>query len=238
MSRQARHVVRTMSGRVGRSKSRDLSGKYDEEFQFLKRTVRAFEEFSGEDGTMTRHNMEAAVMSLAVGSDEGLPWQLAPLLWRLMDGDREGRVTLKEFVVGQQLLQAASTAADFREDEPTCKEIEELCWRALDVHRDGIVSRSELAILVRLMLHLGAVDEVVMKEIKLSWVSREVWHNRTGRGRSSTVPLEAIDYYMHLYDLDGDGRISRDEFSKCNALQHNFWLLLTKPELKPIFLSR
>lgn len=205
-----------------------------------EQAIRIFNMFAAEDGTLPYAELSAAVQICSMGrSDEGLPFVLGPFLWRLMNkGQHERGATFGEFVVGQELLSTAKTG-DIRTDEATRRAIEELCWRALTANtRDGPVGRAELSVLVRTMLHLDALDAEAFEEINGTWMAKKVRMQRSGNGFFTTFPLEAIEYYMRMCDPNGDGIISRENFSKCSSLQHNFWLLVSKQELEPIFLVR
>lgn len=207
---------------------------------FRSRAARTFEMFVSEDGKLSFGDVLSAVQIHSIGlMDEGMPLVLGPLLWRLMGkGEHDGGATLEEFMHGQELLIIARSG-DLRSDKPTKDAIEELCWRALTANRgDGPIGRAELSVMIRRMLHLDALDSAALEEINRTWAAKKVRMHKTGCGYYTTFPQEAIEYYMRMYDLDGDDVISRDDFSKCNSLQHNFWLLLSKPELDPISLVR
>lgn len=209
------------------------------EESFRRRAVRTFEIFAAEDGKLAFADVVAAVQIYSVGRfDEGLPLVLGSLLWRLMGkSENDEGATLEEFMVGQELL-ATARSGDLRSDEPTKHAIEELCWRALTANGDGPVGRAELSVMVRRMLHLDGLDSKAFDEISRTWAAKKVRMNKTGNGYFTTFPQEATEYYMHMCDLDGDGVISREDFSKCSSFQHNFWLLLSKSELEPISLVR
>lgn len=210
------------------------------EESFRSRAARTFQMFVSEDGKLSFGDVLAAVQIHSIGRmDEGMPLVLGPLLWRLMGkGEHDGGATLEEFMHGQELLTIARSG-NLQSDRPTKDAIEELCWRALTANRGDVpIGRAELSVMIRRMLHLDALDSAAWEEINRTWVAKKVRMHKTGCGYYTTFPQEAIEYYMRMYDLDGDGVISRDDFSKCSSLQHNFWLLLTKPELDPISLVR
>merc|ERR1712183_491199 len=99
-------------------------------------------------------------------------------------------------------------------------ELGELCWRALDVDGDGVVTRQELSAAVGLMLRVGAIDPEDLKRFnQMRQAKRMVRKAIRGRAGYGSAQQEAVQYYMSMYDANGDGKISLGEFMKCSALQ-------------------
>eukprot|EP00927_Polykrikos_kofoidii_P076491 TRINITY_DN73577_c0_g1_i1.p1 TRINITY_DN73577_c0_g1~~TRINITY_DN73577_c0_g1_i1.p1 ORF type:complete len:304 (-),score=52.40 TRINITY_DN73577_c0_g1_i1:45-956(-) len=223
----ARGVVRMLATRTGVDSD-----------AFMRRSRDAYMRAAGSHAVLGQAEVDHAMRELAVMTkvDEETLLKMGPLLFRLLDADRDGTVTLKEFLMGQALLFAAAHAGG-------AAELGELCWRALDVDGDGTVTRSELDTAVHLMLEVGAIDPEDLQRIKQirnekSQIARAM-KQAMGRGSSGYVSLrsEAVRYYMSMYDTNGDGKISRQEFMRCSALQNNFLRLLRTESAKPIFLA-
>lgn len=199
---------------------------------FIVRAQAAYAAALGPDERELRiAGVERAVHRFALPGHEDLMPQLVTMLFRLLDEDRNGVVTLKEFVLGQALLYAAAIAK-------STVELDELCWRALDIDGDGSVSRMELQEAVHLMLQLGAVrhKDIQQPVLAASRGPSEQSRRRVGQPRTEE---ELVDYYMEMYCASGPGgRISRAEFARHEALRENFWLLLTSPPFKAVFLAQ
>jgi len=203
---------------------------------FMRRAREAYVRAAGSRAVLGPAELDHATRELAVTTtaqeyEESL-LQLGPLLFCLLHADQDGPVILEEFLMCQALLFAAAYAGG-------APEFGELCWRALDMDGSGMVSRQELSAAVDLMLRFGAMDP---EDLQRLWLMRQAKRpvkqalgERWGYG---STRLEALDYYMSTYDIDGDGNISCQEFMKCTAaLQNNFLRLLRSENAKPIFLA-
>lgn len=200
---------------------------------FMQQARDVYRRAAGSKAVLGPAEVDHAMREMVVTSktDEETLLQMVPLLFRLLDADRDGMVTVGEFLMGQALLLAAAYAGG-------ASELGELCWHALDIDGDGIVTRQELGAAVDLMLRVGAIDpEDVLKIALMKQAKRAVKHSLGGRFGYGSTRLEAANYYMSMYDTNGDGRISRQEFTRCSALQNSFLRLLKSENARPIFLA-
>lgn len=223
---EVRRVVRTISTNTGRDPD-----------AWVMRAREAFSAVAGPDGTLGSEEVHNALeMLMASCGDVGLPWELAPLLFRLLDADHDGRVTLKDFLMGQALLFSAARSG-------SAQQLGEVCWRALDIAGSGSISSREMGVAVGLMLQLGSIDPKHLSQIKARLGAKQIarsddWAKKGRKGRSvGTLQLEAVQFYMEMYDPAGKGNVTRKEFERCGALQENFRRMLTNEKLTPIFLA-
>lgn len=195
---------------------------HSSEDKWMQQIRDALTDVARPDGTLGHEELSNAVRQVASNEGhDGIALEMAPLLFRVLDAsyaDGERRLTLNELLVGQELLCAAMRSGGGGE-------LDDACWHALDTDDNGSLTKEELSVAVRLMVRLGAVEEVDMKEIMAS----------VPQGAADDVLLCAVNYYMSKYDIDNDGAISRDEFSKCNKLQANFRRVLTGKTAAPVF---
>lgn len=219
---EVRRVVKTISTNTRRDPD-----------AWVARARAAFSAVARPDGTLRREEVVEVIERLmASGSDQSLPWELAPLLFRLLDADRDGGVTLKDFLLGQALLFAAARRGSM-------EQLSEVCWRSIDIAGDDVISKNELAVAVSLMLHLDAVDPDHLAEIKARLAAKHVRRMKSKNAPSpGNISLEAVAFYMDMYDPNSTGYIMREDFDKCSALQENFKRLLTNDKVNPIFLAR
>mmetsp|Transcript_22860 Transcript_22860/g.44464 ORF Transcript_22860/g.44464 Transcript_22860/m.44464 type:complete len:303 (+) Transcript_22860:48-956(+) len=203
---------------------------------FMERARDAFTRAAGGHTVLGPAEMDHAVQELAQtvtteAADGEVLLQMGPLLFRLLDANHDGVVTLKEFLMGQALLFAAAHAGG-------AEELSEVCWRALDVDGDGVVSKQELSAAVDLMLRVGAIEPEELQKIRRNTKAKRMATPSIGRRLGyGFTRSEVVQFYMSMYDTDGDGLISRQEFMKCSVLQDNFLKLLNAENAKPIFLA-
>eukprot|EP00931_Biecheleriopsis_adriatica_P122140 TRINITY_DN97154_c0_g1_i1.p1 TRINITY_DN97154_c0_g1~~TRINITY_DN97154_c0_g1_i1.p1 ORF type:complete len:312 (+),score=76.40 TRINITY_DN97154_c0_g1_i1:25-936(+) len=208
-----------------------------DEQHFLEAARSAYVGAVDPDGMLRLHRLEE-VLAAARQNQAGRrwPWQhvvhtvtiseLGPILLRLLDENRDGNVSQREFLLGQALIYAAAKAH-------TATEITELCWRALDSNGDGAVELAELRTALKVMVAVHSVSRRDMHE-QLVQIKRNHGPPMTIHRVRSVEEL--AQYYLDMYDSDLNGKISRDEFCRHGALQENFWRLLTSPEFEPCFL--
>jgi len=198
---------------------------------FLASAAGAYYKAAGPDGVLRIADVNRAVNEWAEGFEsKKLLWttnlgpkklkELGPLLFRMLDVDKDETVTLQEFLFGQALILTAARAKG-------PEQLGELCWHALDVDGNGSLDRVELTQAVRVMVVFGALNPKFWRQ----YVGDQNVGPGQKRNRVKYLSVEeVVSRYMDIYDVDHDGKITRAEFSRHSHLQENFWRLLNSAE--------
>lgn len=226
----------TIRGVVGMHQAK--TGLEPESFILRGRAI--FSAVAGPNGTMTLEQLDKTVRARVARKDEqqfikslrdAVLDETGPLLFRLLDADHTGRLTLKEFLLGQALLYAAKEGAPV--------ELSELCWRLLDVHGKGVVERHQLKEVVRVMTVFGAINHgdrcPRTGEFRMTTFTGD-GRPRIREKRHRRSLDELVELYMDRYDASHTGHITRTGFFMLPYLRENLRLLLSDSEARFLFM--